>query len=122
MLRKPIFEENNMNYLNEQTLKSIMLKNEEEKLGKDDLKKLVELANYDFKKEIKNSEVQTKPTNTDDAQKNIFPNINFTNLFTPIIYPCNFLIPKLNLDLIKDDVQFTQKKRARRVLSCLSKP
>ena len=114
MLRKPIFEENNMNYLNEQTLKSVVIKNEEEKLEKDDLKKLVELANYDFKKEIKNSEVQTKPTNTDDAPKNIFSNINFTNLFTPIIYPCNFLIPKLNLNLIKDDIQFTQKKRGRK--------
>ena len=114
MLKRPIFEENNMNYLNDQPLKTIVFKNEEEKIEKEELNKLVESTNFGFKEEIKNSEAQTKPTNTDDIPKNIFPNINFTNLFNPLIYPCNFILPKLDLNLIKDKIEFTQKKRGRK--------
>ena len=114
MLKRPIFEENNMNYLNDQPLKTIVFKNEEEKIEKEELNKLVESTNFGLKEEIKNSEAQTKPTNTDDIPKNIFPNINFTNLFNPLIYPCNFILPKLDLNLIKDKIEFTQKKRGRK--------
>ncbi len=56
MLRKPIFEENNMNYLNEQPLKTMVFKNEEEKIEKEELNKLVYSTNFAFKEEIKNSE------------------------------------------------------------------
>ena len=55
MLKRPIFEENNMNYLNDQQLKTIVFKNEEEKIEKEELNKLVESTNFGFKEEIKNS-------------------------------------------------------------------
>ena len=56
MLKRPIFEENNMNYLNDQPLKTIVFKNEEEKIEKEELNKLVYSTNFAFKEEIKNSE------------------------------------------------------------------
>ena len=102
MLRKPIFEENynpneNMLFLNEQ--KSNIIKNEEESLKKFDLSKLLESALPKFKEESKNSDVQTKQTNSNSEEYNKFPIqyidlLNKNNiLFLPnnIYYPFTFL-------------------------------
>ena len=76
MLRKPIFEENynpneNMIFLNMQ--KSNMIKNEEESLKKVDLNKLLESTLPKFKEEPKNSDAQTKQTNSNSEEYNKFP-------------------------------------------------
>ena len=124
MLKKPIFEENynpneNMIFLNEQ--KSNIIKNEEESLKKDDLNKLVESILPKFKEDPKNSDVQTKQTNSNSEEYNKFPIqymdlINKNNiLFLPnnICYPFTFLKIK-NAEENKEDKEMLHHKRGRK--------
>jgi hypothetical protein len=126
MLRKPIFEENynpneNMIFLNEQISKSSLIKNEEESLKKDDLNKLVESTPQKFKEEPKNSEAQTKQTNTNSEEYFKFhiqyrDLINKNNiLFLPhnLYYPFSFL--KLaNAEENKENKEILHQKRGRK--------
>ena len=126
MLKKPIFEENynpneNMIFLNEQISKSSLIKNEEESLKKDDLNKLVESTPQKFKEEPKNSEAQTKQTNTNSEEYFKFhiqyrDLINKNNiLFLPhnLYYPFSFL--KLaNAEENKENKEILHQKRGRK--------
>jgi hypothetical protein len=126
MLKKPIFEENynpneNMIFLNEQISKSSLIKNEEESLKKDDLNKLVESTPQKFKEEPKNSEAQTKQTNTNSEEYFKFhiqyrDLINKNNiLFLPhnLYYPFSFW--KLaNAEENKENKEILHQKRGRK--------
>ena len=126
MLKKPIFEENynpneNMIFLNEQISKSSLVKNEEESLKKDDLNKLVESTPQKFKEEPKNSEAQTKQTNTNSEEYFKFPIqymdlINKNNiLFLPhnLYHPFSFL-KSAHAEENKQNKQILHQKRGRK--------
>ena len=104
MLRKPIFEiensNNQLNCVNEQQ-KFSNIKNEEEQLGKDDIK-LIEFTNQK-KFDIKINESKTKPTNNDDINKNAFQNINLNNCPNYVFFPYNFLTPAFLINFPKEE-------------------
>ena len=103
MLRKPIFEEDNLN---------IVIKNNEDKLEKEDINNIVNSTNQIIKDEIKNIEPQTtKQTNSDDFTKNIFQNKDFMNMPNFISFPLNFFAPGFVLNLFNDKIQKKDSKK-----------
>ena len=111
MLKKPIFEVDNC---------SVIIKNEEEKLGHDDINNEVNSSKLDSKTDIKNIEAQTtKQTNTDDFSKNIFQNKNLLR-FNYFSFPFNFFTSGSFLNLVREPEkeqeqnEIKEKKRGRK--------
>ena len=111
MLKKPIFEVDNC---------SVIIKNEEEKLGHDDINNEVNSSKLDSKTDIKNIEAQTtKQTNTDDFSKNIFQNKDLLR-FNYFSFPFNFFTSGTFLNLVrepekeKEHNEIKEKKRGRK--------
>jgi len=111
MLKKPIFEVDNCN---------IIIKNEEEKLGHDDINNEVNSSKLDSKTDIKNIEAQTtKQTNTDDFSKNIFQNKDLLR-FNYFSFPFNFFTSGKFLNLVREPEkeqehnEIKEKKRGRK--------
>jgi hypothetical protein len=111
MLRKPIFEVDNFN---------VIIKNEEEKLGHDDINNEVNSSKLDSKTDIKNIEAQTtKQTNTDDFSKNIFQNKDLLR-FNYFSFPFNFFTSGKFLNLVREPEkeqehnEIKEKKRGRK--------
>ena len=111
MLKKPIFEVDNCN---------VIIKNEEEKLGHDDINNEVNSSKLDSKTDIKNIEAQTtKQTNTDDFSKNIFQNKDLLR-FNYFSFPFNFFTSRTFLNLVREPEkeqeqnEIKEKKRGRK--------
>lgn len=111
MLKKPIFEVDNC---------SVIIKNEEEKLGHDDINNEVNSSKLDSKTDIKNIEAQTtKQTNTDDFSKNIFQNKDLLR-FNYFSFPFNFFTSGSFLNLVREPKkeqeqnEIKEKKRGRK--------
>ena len=111
MLKKPIFEVDNC---------SAIIKNEEEKLGHDDINNEVNSSKLDSKTDIKNIEAQTtKQTNTDDFSKNIFQNKDLLR-FNYFSFPFNFFTSGTFLNLVREPEkeqeqnEIKEKKRRRK--------
>ena len=111
MLKKPIFEVDNC---------SVIIKNEEEKLGHDDINNEVNSSKLDSKTNIKNIEAQTtKQTNTDDFSKNIFQNKDLLR-FNYFSFPFNFFTSGSFLNLVREPKkeqeqnEIKEKKRGRK--------
>lgn len=111
MLKKPIFEVDNC---------SVIIKNEEEKLGHDDINNEVNSSKLDSKTDIKNIEAQTtKQTNTDDFSKNIFQNKDLLR-FNYFSFPFNFFTSGTFLNLVREPEkeqehnEIKDKKRGRK--------
>ena len=111
MLKKPIFEVDNC---------SVIIKNEEEKLGHDDINNEVNSSKLDSKTDIKNIEAQTtKQTNTDDFSKNIFQNKDLLR-FNYFSFPFNFFTSGSFLNLVREPEkeqehnEIKEKKRGRK--------
>ena len=111
MLKKPIFEVDNC---------SVIIKNEEEKLGHDDINNEVNSSKLDSKTDIKNIEAQTtKQTNTDDFSKNIFQNKDLLR-FNYFSFPFNFFTSRSFLNLVREPEkeqeqnEIKEKKRGRK--------
>lgn len=111
MLKKPIFEVDNCN---------VIIKNEEEKLGHDDINNEVNSSKLDSKTDIKNIEAQTtKQTNTDDFSKNIFQNKDLLR-FNYFSFPFNFFTSGSFLNLVREPEkeqeqnEIKEKKRGRK--------
>ena len=111
MLKKPIFEVDNFN---------VIIKNEEEKLGHDDINNEVNSSKHDSKEEIKNIEAQTtKQTNTDEISKNLFQNKDLLR-FNYFSFPFNFFTPGSFINLVKEPEkeqeqnEIKEKKRGRK--------
>jgi len=111
MLKKPIFEVDNC---------SAIIKNEEEKLGHDDINNEVNSSKLDSKTDIKNIEAQTtKQTNTDDFSKNIFQNKDLLR-FNYFSFPFNFFTSRTFLNLVREPEkeqehnEIKEKKRGRK--------
>ena len=111
MLKKPIFEVDNC---------SAIIKNEEEKLGHDDINNEVNSSKLDSKTDIKNIEAQTtKQTNTDDFSKNIFQNKDLLR-FNYFSFPFNFFTSGTFLNLVREpekeqeNNEIKEKKRGRK--------
>ena len=111
MLKKPIFEVDNC---------SVIIKNEEEKLGHDDINNEVNSSKLDSKTDIKNIEAQTtKQTNTDDFSKNIFQNKDLLR-FNYFSFPFNFFTSGTFLNLVREPEkgqeqnEIKEKKRGRK--------
>lgn len=111
MLKKPIFEVDNCN---------VIIKNEEEKLGHDDINNEVNSSKLDSKTDIKNIEAQTtKQTNTDDFSKNIFQNKDLLR-FNYFSFPFNFFTSGTFLNLVREPEkeqeqnEIKEKKRGRK--------
>jgi hypothetical protein len=111
MLKKPIFEVDNC---------SVIIKNEEEKLGHDDINNEVNSSKLDSKTDIKNIEAQTtKQTNTDDFSKNIFQNKDLLR-FNYFSFPFNFFTSRTFLNLVREPEkeqeqnEIKEKKRGRK--------
>ena len=111
MLKKPIFEVDNC---------SVIIKNEEEKLGHDDINNEVNSSKLDSKTDIKNIEAQTtKQTNTDDFSKNIFQNKDLLR-FNYFPFPFNFFTSGSFLNLVREPEkeqeqnEIKEKKRGRK--------
>ena len=111
MLKKPIFEVDNS---------SVIIKNEEEKLGHDDINNEVNSSKLDSKTDIKNIEAQTtKQTNTDDFSKNIFQNKDLLR-FNYFSFPFNFFTSGTFLNLVREPEkeqeqnEIKEKKRGRK--------
>lgn len=111
MLKKPIFEVDNC---------SAIIKNEEEKLGHDDINNEVNSSKLDSKTDIKNIEAQTtKQTNTDDFSKNIFQNKDLLR-FNYFSFPFNFFTSGKFLNLVREPEkeqehnEIKEKKRGRK--------
>jgi hypothetical protein len=111
MLKKPIFEVDNC---------SVIIKNEEEKLGHDDINNEVNSSKLDSKTDIKNIEAQTtKQTNTDDFSKNIFQNKDLLR-FNYFSFPFNFFTSGKFLNLVREPEkeqeqnEIKEKKRGRK--------
>jgi len=101
MLRKPLFEVDNFN---------VIIKNEEEKLGHEDINNEVNSSKHDSKEDIKNNEAQTtKQTNTDDFSKNLLQNkeLKKVNYFQ---FPFNFLIPGVFVNIPKEQEKEKEKE------------
>ena len=100
MLRKPLFEVDNFN---------VIIKNEEEKLGHEDINNEVNSSKHDSKEDIKNIEAQTtKQTNTDDFSKNLLQSkdLKKVNYFQ---FPFNFLIPGVFVNIVKEQEKEKEK-------------
>ena len=111
MLKKPIFEVDNCKDI---------IKNEEEKLGHDDINNEVNSSKLDSKTDIKNIEAQTtKQTNTDDFSKNIFQNKDLLR-FNYFSFPFNFFTSGSFLNLVREPEkeqeqnEIKEKKRGRK--------
>ena len=111
MLKKPIFEVDNC---------SVIIKNEEEKLGHDDINNEVNSSKLDSKTDIKNIEAKTtKQTNTDDFSKNIFQNKDLLR-FNYFSFPFNFFTSGSFLNLVREPEkeqeqnEIKEKKRGRK--------
>ena len=111
MLKKPIFEVDNC---------SVIIKNEEEKLGHDDINNEVNSSKLDSKTDIKNIEAQTtKQTNTDDFSKKIFQNKDLLR-FNYFSFPFNFFTSRSFLNLVREPEkeqeqnEIKEKKRGRK--------
>ena len=111
MLKKPIFEVDNC---------SAIIKNEEEKLGHDDINNEVNSSKLDSKTDIKNIEAQTtKQTNTDDFSKNIFQNKDLLR-FNYFSFPFNFFTSGTFFNLVREPEkeqeqnEIKEKKRGRK--------
>ncbi len=111
MLKKPIFEVDNCN---------VIIKNEEEKLGHDDINNEVNSSKLDSKTDIKNIEAQTtKQTNTDDFSKNIFQNKDLLR-FNYFSFPFNFFTSRTFFNLVREPEkeqeqnEIKEKKRGRK--------
>lgn len=111
MLKKPIFEVDNCN---------VIIKNEEEKLGHDDINNEVNSSKLDSKTDIKNIEAQTtKQTNTDDFSKKIFQNKDLLR-FNYFSFPFNFFTSGSFLNLVREPEkeqeqnEIKEKKRGRK--------
>lgn len=111
MLKKPIFEVDNC---------SVIIKNEEEKLGHDDINNEVNSSKLDSKTDIKNIEAQTtKQTNTDDFSKNIFQNKDLLR-FNYFSFPFKFFTSGSFLNLVREPEkeqeqnEIKEKKRGRK--------
>ena len=111
MLKKPIFEVDNCN---------VIIKNEEEKLGHDDINNEVNSSKLDSKTDIKNIEAQTtKQTNTDDFSKNIFQNKDLLR-FNYFSFPFNFFTSGTFFNLVREPEkeqeqnEIKEKKRGRK--------
>ena len=111
MLRKPLFEVDNFN---------VIIKNEEEKLGHDDINNEVNSSKLDSKTDIKNIEAQTtKQTNTDDFSKKIFQNKDLLR-FNYFSFPFNFFTSGSFLNLVREPEkeqeqnEIKEKKRGRK--------
>jgi len=111
MLKKPIFEVDNCKDI---------IKNEEEKLGHDDINNEVNSSKLDSKTDIKNIEAQTtKQTNTDDFSKNIFQNKDLLR-FNYFSFPFNFFTSGTFLNLVREPEkeqehnEIKEKKRGRK--------
>ena len=111
MLKKPIFEVDNCN---------VIIKNEEEKLGHEDINNEVNSSKLDSKTDIKNIEAQTtKQTNTDDFSKNIFQNKDLLR-FNYFSFPFNFFTSGSFLNLVREPEkeqeqnEIKEKKRGRK--------
>ena len=111
MLKKPIFEVDNCN---------VIIKNEEEKLGHDDINNEVNSSKLDSKTDIKNIEAQTtKQTNTDDFSKKIFQNKDLLR-FNYFSFPFNFFTSRSFLNLVREPEkeqeqnEIKEKKRGRK--------
>ena len=111
MLKKPIFEVDNC---------SVIIKNEEEKLGHDDINNEVNSSKLDSKTDIKNIEAQTtKQTNTDDFSKKIFQNKDLLR-FNYFSFPFNFFTSGTFLNLVREPEkeqeqnEIKEKKRGRK--------
>jgi hypothetical protein len=111
MLKKPIFEVDNC---------SVIIKNEEEKLGHDDINNEVNSSKLDSKTDIKNIEAQTtKQTNTDDFSKNIFQNKDLLR-FNYFSFPFNFFTSGTFFNLVREPEkeqeqnEIKEKKRGRK--------
>ena len=111
MLKKPIFEVDNCN---------VIIKNEEEKLGHDDINNEVNSSKLDSKTDIKNIEAQTtKQTNTDDFSKKIFQNKDLLR-FNYFSFPFNFFTSRTFLNLVREPEkeqeqnEIKEKKRGRK--------
>ena len=111
MLKKPIFEVDNC---------SVIIKNEEEKLGHDDINNEVNSSKLDSKKDNKNIESQTtKQTNTDDFSKNIFQNKDLLR-FNYFSFPFNFFTSGTFFNLVREPEkeqeqnEIKEKKRGRK--------
>ena len=111
MLKKPIFEVDNC---------SVIIKNEEEKLGHDDINNEVNSSKLDSKTDIKNIEAQTtKQTNTDDFSKNIFQNKDLLR-FNYFSFPFNFFTSRTFFNLVREPEkeqeqnEIKEKKRGRK--------
>lgn len=111
MLKKPIFEVDNC---------SVIIKNEEEKLGHDDINNEVNSSKLDSKTDIKNIEAQTtKQTNTDDFSKNIFQNKDLLR-FNYFSFPFNFFTSGKFFNLVREPEkeqeqnEIKEKKRGRK--------
>ena len=130
MLTKPILEDktleqnDNMNLVNEQIVKQICIKNEEESLKKEDLNKLVDSTIKKSEDEMKNSEAQTKQTNTEENHLFSFQYNNLMNLPLPnyLLLPNNLIFPgilipyeqlKVQQDN-KENIAVEPKKRGRK--------
>jgi hypothetical protein len=130
MLTKPILEDktleqnDNMNLVNEQIVKQICIKNEEESLKKEDLTKLVDSTIKKSEDEMKNSEAQTKQTNTEENHLFSFQYNNLMNLPLPnyLLLPNNLIFPgilipyeqlKVQQDN-KENIAVEPKKRGRK--------
>lgn len=111
MLKKPIFEVDNCN---------VIIKNEEEKLGHDDINNEVNSSKLDSKTDIKNIEAQTtKQTKTDDFSKKIFQNKDLLR-FNYFSFPFNFFTSGSFLNLVREPEkeqeqnEIKEKKRGRK--------
>ena len=114
MLRKPIFEVDNFN---------VIIKNEEEKLGHEDINNEVNSSKHDSKEDIKTIEAQTtKQTNTDDFSKNKLQNIDLKR-FNYFQFPFNFFAKGAFLNIVKEEekekeeneiTEIKEKKRGRK--------
>lgn len=111
----------NLSFNKEQAIKQPIIKNEEESLKKEDLNKLAETTLEKIKNDEKNSETQTKQTNSEENNKFIFQYKDFLNInnnlifFPPTLYPPFIMFKSINLETHKkNDEKKELQKRGRK--------
>ena len=127
MLRKPIFLEENINpnenlsFNKEQTKKQSIIKNEEEFLKNEDLKKLAETTLEKIINDEQNYEAQTKQTNSEVNNKFIYQHKDFHNInnnliiLPPTLFPPFIMFKSFNLENHKENEEKKgQQKRGRK--------
>ena len=127
MLRKPIFLEENINpnenlsFNKEQTKKQSIIKNEEEFLKNEDLKKLAETTLEKIINDEQNYEAQTKQTNSEVNNKFIYQHKDFHNInnnliiLPPTLFPPFIMFKSINLENhIENEEKKGQQKRGRK--------